>query len=135
MHQSHLLLFTESHVSSQCFILMEEYVYLYNSIQSHDCHIQQYSHMTLPYTTLYSRMTLPYTTVYSHMTLPYTTVYSHMTLPYTTVYSHMTLPYTTVYSHMTLPNNYTTKLEWTSESIISKNISKNSFGIVCKMWV
>ena len=124
MHQSHLLLFTESHVSSQCFILMEEYVYLYNSIQSHDCHIQQYSHMTLPYTTLYSRMTLPYTTVYSHMTLPYTTVYSHTTLPYTTVYSHMTLP-----------NNYTTKLEWTSESIISKNISKNSFGIVCKMWV
>ena len=99
MYQSHLLLFTESHVSSQCFILMEEYVYLYNSIQSHDCHIQQYSHMTLPYTT---------------------------------VYSHMTLPYTTVYSHMTLPNNYTTKLEWTSESIISKNISKNSFGIVCK---
>ena len=113
MYQSHLLLFTESHVSSQCFILMEEYVYLYNSIQSHDCHIQQYSHMTLPYTTLYS----------------------HMTLPYTTVYSHMTLPSTTVYSHMTLPNNYTTKLEWTSESIISKNISKNSFGIVCKMWV
>ena len=63
MYQSHLLLFTESHVSSQCFILMEEYVYLYNSIQSHDCHIQQYSHMTLPYTTLYSHMTLPYTTV------------------------------------------------------------------------
>ena len=124
MHQSHLLLFTESHVSSQCFILMEEYVYLYNSIQSHDCHIQQYSHMTLTYTTLYSRMSLSYATVYSHMTLPYTTVYSHMTLPYTTVYSHMTLP-----------NNYTTKLEWTSESIISKNISKNSFGIVCKMWV
>ena len=89
MHQSHLLLFTESHVSSQCFILMEEYVYLYNSIQSHDCHIQQYSHMTLPYTTLYSHMTLPYTTgIQSHDIAIYNSIQSHDSAIYNSIQSY-----------------------------------------------